>query len=362
MRLSQQSRPGQLSEESAPTFDFERMTPILTFQEAIERAAQHPKCNLLLGNGFSIACRNDIFAYGALFDRADFSSAGSLAQLAFQALDTRDFEVVMRTLRDASKILDALGGRAASLAPDFLRAVDALRNVLVSTIAGQHPDHPGDIPASKYHACRSFLSRFDCVYTLNYDLLLYWTIMQDEVGPALTIGDDGFRTPEDGPASYVSWEVENSDGQDVFYLHGALHLFDAGAELQKYTWINTGRRLTEQIREALEQTYYPLIVAEGRSEQKKAKIMHSNYLSRGYRSLPKVGGALFIHGHSLAENDEHILRLIARGKAKHIFISLFGSPDSDPNRGIISRGERLRLGRTGRQVEFYDAASAAVWG
>jgi hypothetical protein len=338
------------------------MTPILTFEQASERAAEQRKCNALLGNGFSIACRSDIFAYGALFDRADFSGAGPLAQLAFQALDTRDFEVVMRTLRDASKILHAMGGEAASLGPDFLRAVDALRNVLVGTIAGQHPGHPGDIPLPKYRACRSFLSRFDCVYTLNYDLLLYWAIMQDEVGPPLKISDDGFRTPEDGPATYVSWEVENSDTQNVFYLHGALHLFDAGAELQKYTWINTGRRLTDQIREALESSYYPLIVAEGRSEQKKAKIMHSNYLSRGYRSLPKVGGALFIHGHSLADNDEHILRLISRGKTKHIFISVFGNPDSDANRGIISRGERLGGGRTGRKVEFYDAASAQVWG
>lgn len=338
------------------------MTVVLTFQEASDRAARYSKCHALLGNGFSIACRRDIFSYGALFDRADFTAAGSLARAAFDVLDTRDFEVVMRALRDAAHLLAAYGSSGSEMAPDFLQAVDALRNVLVSTIATHHPDHPNEITAEQYHACRTFLSRFDCVYTLNYDLLLYWAVMQKEVGPALKISDDGFRTPEDGPASYVSWEVENSDGQDVFYLHGALHLFDAGAELQKYTWINTGRRLTEQIREALERSYYPLIVAEGRSDQKKAKIMHSNYLSRAFRSLPKVSGAMFLHGHSLADNDEHILRLVRRGKSKHLFVSLFGDPDSEMNRAIVARALDLAGPRGQRQVDFYDAASAHVWG
>ena len=183
---------------------------------------------------------------------------------------------------------------------------------------------PSGVSPTAYSACRTFLAHFGTIYTLNYDLLLYWTLMQDELTPAIT-GDDGFRTPESGPATYVTWEVENSDQQNVFYLHGALHIFDAGAELKKYTWVNTGVRLIDQVRDALKDDLYPLIVAEGESAQKKSKIMHSNYLSRGYRSLPKVTGALFVYGHSLADNDEHILRLV-EGKVKQVFISLYGDP------------------------------------
>src|SRR5690349_8128643 len=102
---------------------------LLTFQEAADQAAIYKKCHALLGNGFSIACRRDIFAYGALFERADFTDAGPLARVAFQALDTQDFDVVMRTLRDAARILEANGGAGANLAPDFNRAVEALRRV-----------------------------------------------------------------------------------------------------------------------------------------------------------------------------------------------------------------------------------------
>jgi len=335
---------------------------ILTFEDALSAASNYSKVHLVAGNGFSIAFRADIFAYGALFERADFRDAGELGRLAFEALDTRDFEVVMRALRDAAMILSAYRGAGFPLVSELERAVDGLRKVLVATIATHHPDHPNEVSPAQYQACRTFLSHFDSVYTLNYDLLLYWTIMQKDVGPRLKVGDDGFRTPEDGKASYVSWEVENSDRQNVFYLHGALHLFDAGAELQKYTWINTGRRLTDQIREALEASYYPLIVAEGRSDQKKTKIMHSNYLSRAYRSLPKVAGAIFLHGHSLGDNDDHILRLIRLGRTRHLFVSIFGDPDSPPNRHIMARAQSLQDKRRARRVEFYDAASARVWG
>ncbi len=92
-----------------------------------------------------------------------------------------------------------------------------------------------------------FLNTLGMFIRLNYDLLLYWSIMQNEVRQPLTLGDDGFRTPDDGEAEYVTWDVERTDEQDVFYLHGALHLYDAGSELKKFTWMNTGIRLIEQV-------------------------------------------------------------------------------------------------------------------
>src|SRR3546814_6226682 len=61
----------------------------------------------------------------------------------------------------------------------------------------------------------------------------------------------------------------SAHGQRVHYLHGALHLFDAGAELQKYTWVNTGKPLLEQAREAMGADKFPLFVAEGRSDERR---------------------------------------------------------------------------------------------
>jgi hypothetical protein len=111
------------------------------------------------------------------------------------------------------------------------------------------------------------------------------------------------------------WHGEShANSQNVHYLHGAMHLYDAGSQLQKYTWVNTGKALVDQANEALARDLFPLFVAEGSSDQKLAKIQHSAYLPHNYKSFcsvcsqgGKTGTALFIFGHSLAGTDRHIL-------------------------------------------------------
>jgi hypothetical protein len=234
---------------------------LLSFKECLQRT--EGRKHVLLGNGFSRALRNDIFAYEALFLRADFSNLSPTAREAFEVLHTTDFEVVMRALRLMARIVPLYRND-----PDLVRVLtedaNGLREVLVQAIAQNHPEGPWEITDEQYGACRRFLGNFDTIYTLNYDLLLYWALMHSEIQPEIE-SDDGFRTPEDEEADYVTWEVENTDGQTIFYLHGALHMFDAENELKKYTWVRTGVRLIEQIRSALQANLYPLIVAEGQS-------------------------------------------------------------------------------------------------
>jgi hypothetical protein len=248
---------------------------------------------------------------------------------------------------------------------------DKLREVLVKAIASSHPAWPGEIGAEAYAACKRFLSNFDRVYTLNYDLLLYWAFMRDEVEPPLQC-DDGFRHPQEGPQEYVTWEVENSFEQKIYYLHGALHLFDAGSELQKYTWSNTGIRLTQQVRTALADSKYPLFVSEGTSEEKLERIKHSGYLHRGLASMPKVTGSMFVYGLSFSANDDHVLRMIEVGNISNLYVSVFGDPNDVHNKSMITRALKLSEVRNARNVgrrrsydlhvHFFDANSAAVWG
>lgn len=338
---------------------------LLNFSEALHRAEENRPKHVLLGNGFSRACRNDIFAYEALFSRADFRNL-PLAQRAFQALNTTDFERVMNALRMAALLIPVYAPTNTDLARLMVEQAEALREVLASAIAQNHPERPADITDEQYRACRDFLNNFKSVYTLNYDLLLYWTIMQSEVGQALTLGDDGFRTPDEGETEYVTWDVEKTDEQDVFYLHGALHLYDAGSELKKFTWINTGIRLIEQVREALAQNMFPLIVAEGSSPEKMARIQHSNYLGRGYRSFAKIAGSLYVYGFAMSQNDEHWLRLIDRNRRlRKLFVGIYGDPASQANRELIARCNRLGASRPQRsalEIQYFDAASARVWG
>ena len=84
------------------------MTKLITFEEALTQAKSYTSKHLLLGNGFSIAYRYDIFTYGSLLDEADFSSLPELRKV-FDAMGTVDFEEVIRALQSSATILEQYG-------------------------------------------------------------------------------------------------------------------------------------------------------------------------------------------------------------------------------------------------------------
>ena len=356
------------------------MPDVITFDEAIQDSADCSKRNLLLGNGFSIACEPDIFHYESLFSQADFSDMAEVRQ-AFDVLETQDFEVVVRALEQGSLLVPIYATEGTATAGRMAIHAAQLKELLISTVAHNHPKNPGQISDDRFWACRDFLKHFlsgqkrGRVYTINYDLLLYWTLMHEdnpfEDNPADIMTIDGFGQDEDDPdADYVVWKAETRANQQcVHYLHGALHLYDAGSELKKYTWIRSGLPLIDQARDAIQQGMYPLFVSEGESSAKMAKIRHSAYLQHSFKSFHSVmeqrNQALFIFGHSLAENDNHILNQIGRGKCEKVYISLHGDPDSEGNRRIIQRAEvfaGFRRYNYPMDLHYFDASSANVWG
>jgi Domain of unknown function (DUF4917) len=356
------------------------MPETITFRQAIEDSADCAKRNLLLGNGFSIACEPEIFHYGSLFDQADFSAIPKVRE-AFDVLGTRDFEVVIRALEQSSTLASIYTPENTDASGKMLADALRLKELLVATVANNHPARPGDIGDECFFACRHFLANFlsgsshGKVYTLNYDLLLYWALMHEgdpfEDNPADIITIDGFGSDEDEPdAEYVVWKAESTANlQCVHYLHGALHLYDAGTELKKYTWIRSGVPLVEQARAAIAAGFYPVFVSEGESSGKLTKIRHSAYLQHSFKSFYSVMGkanqALFIYGHSLAQNDNHILSHVGRGKCRKVYISLHGDPNSESNQYIARRAEELAAMRPRKNpmtIRFFDSSTANVWG
>jgi len=321
---------------------------IISFAESLAETSAI-KRHLLLGNGYSIALFPDRFRYVSLLEQADFTSIPEARQ-AFDLLQTTDFEVVVRALKDSVALLPLYSGDRIAQAK-MIQHAEALKEILVRAIAGRHPDRPSDISEEQYKACRAFLANFvgesrvlmvggkskdlrANIYSLNYDLLLYWTLLYDQVvnwnaaDPLNSImeqteeleHDDGFRAPDgDLEAPYVTWDAEGiaSDNQNIHFLHGALHLFDFGAELQKRCWERAGGvPLIDQIREALGEGKFPLFVSEGSSAGKLERIRHSGYLQRSLKSFAvncrMQSAAFFIFGHSLAKNDDHIIRKIEK--------------------------------------------------
>jgi hypothetical protein len=355
---------------------------ILPFNEAYRwlREAKNPEIDphLLLGNGFSMAYDYERFSYTALKGRA--MEDGQISELSarfFADMNTVDFELVIRALDEAARALRILRNdpddpEAASVSQEASK----LREGLAQALAALHPDRPGDIRIDAYKRVYEFLGKFDKIYTANYDLLLYWTLMQDfedldEVDrPRRRKTDDGFREPDRSQAEYVSWDhLHSSRTQCINYIHGALHLYRNEDELRKLTWSRTDRPLIDQIREQLNQGLFPLYVSEGTTREKLSRIYTSDYLARGLRSIAALPYGMLAYGLSFAENDEHLTRALVESNVKRLAVSVFGDPKSPRNQATIAAVAALPARRDGYrgtrgnalQVEFFDASDVRLW-
>ena len=336
------------------------------FLEGLKTARGQPaKRHLLLGNGFSINFDPARFTYGALLAKAYADNlVGPIAQGLFTRLDTQDFETVIRRLDDAAASLEIIdAGKYASEIAALQSEATNLKEALAQVLAGLHPERPYDIPEASYQCVRAFIDTFDSIYTANYDLLLYWALMQDIAGSAKRRSDDGFRDPG-YEADYVLWDYLNPYSQSVHYLHGALHLYRGDDGLKKLTWSRTEEPLIDQIRAQLAADFYPLYVAEGTSLEKLQQIHTSDYLSKAHRSLAAITGGLLVYGLSFSENDGHIIDAIRRSRIERMAVGLHGSPLSAGNQATIMAVGALQASRARTKpldVRFFDSATVRLW-
>ena len=335
---------------------------VLTFKEAIKDSKVAKTRHLLLGNGFSIAC-SGVFNYKSLFENADFSSVQKLPEL-FKVQGTEDFEQIMGILDDAIKVLKIYNKNSLD-AVKIESDIEALKDILIKTITKKHPDHS---EINGFELCKKFLKHFrgsanggGNVYTLNYDLLLYWALRNDRTSKIIRLPhDDGFRNGKGDP---VIWR--NRSSANIHYLHGALHLFYNRSELHKYTR-KDGSSLLEQVLDAILSGNFPLFVMEGESKQKLSKIRRNGYLLNSFnsfsRTMQQEEDALFIFGHSLNKSDNHILNCIINGTIPRVYVDLFGDPDSDDYKTKKKLAKKLEASRKSLKVKFFQSETAKVWG
>lgn len=347
---------------------------ILTYDEAyqwINQTRSSGKPHLLLGNGFSIAYDHTRFTYSALLDRArNRKTLSTLADAFFTELETFDFELVIQQLSDLARSLEILGDQALNTRIKEIRdEVDNLKELLARTLASLHPNRPKDISDAAFRRIRRFTDGYNRIYTANYDLLLYWSLMHDDGVNSKTVRDDGFRNT-DSEAEFVVWNhLSSHRKQSLYYLHGALHLFrdPRNGEIRKLTWIRPKERLIDQIRRQLNDDRFPLIVAEGTSSDKLSSIQSSAFLGRSLRSLASIGGGLLSYGLSFSDNDSHIIDAIVESNVGKIAASIYGSPDSSENQRIVKTVNRMSSDRhllkknTPLEIKFFDASTVQLW-
>lgn len=320
------------------------MVRIISFDDALEQTDARNR-QILIGNGFSIRH----FSYRNLLEQAALGDCDPVREL-FAKLDTYDFESVIRALEDASLVESAYGQKDSS---DLFRD-DAIRvkEALVHAIRKTHPAHREDI-AAVIPSCVKFLKLFKNIFTLCYDLLLYWVILSDtkkfQDGFGLADEDRGFLCP-----------FKENAHCNVFNLHGGLHLFRTElGDVEKRLMGSTG--VIDAIAETItKENRLPIYVAEGKSVNKLRRIYAIEYLKHCYQKLEKSWGAFFVYGHSANQNDAHIYRALFKSRVSHLYFCVH-RPTTDVSvlDGELARYQKLHESRI--NYTFVDAETVNVW-
>lgn len=324
---------------------------MISFGEAMATVGEGDKPSILLGNGFSRAWRNDIFDYANLLDAANFNDRETEIRKLFNLCGTYDFEVVMRSLLAAKVVLEAYGGNEV-LIKIIERDQQLLKDALIAAISATHPDRPTAVSTEQFTAVRRFLSRFDQIFTVNYDLLFYWARNINNLPPENYSTDDGFRKG-------CKWHGHGTS-QEVHFLHGGLHIFDNGTAIEKHSPAKVGTGIIDLVRANLDKGKFPLFISEPTSAKKKQRIEHNPYLDFCFRSLGRARGTFFIQGHSMDENDKHIFNKLKQSGVDKFFVSIFGDENSEDNMRVKANA-RAYLESSTSDVDFFDAQSAPIW-
>jgi hypothetical protein len=309
---------------------------------------------LLVGNGASTAFW-DGFAYDSIFERAQSSAVTNQLtdedKAIFDAFNTTNFEQVLAALKTSRVVLSVLGRD-----PDFLRArYDSIQSALFDAIHSVHVPWGATLTfETKLRTIRDELERYRWVYSLNYDLVLYWAVTAKNTGRGFADffwhSDLSFDPADVVP---VAWA---SDWTRIVWLHGGIHLrrHINGTVYKERASPEAARNLLEKFKTSYTGSVTPLLVSEGTAEDKSRAIGRSSYLEFGLRSLESHEGGLVVFGSALRSEDQHLVRAINKQPVIDLAFSLRPSTkDSD----IRQRKAELRAQFPSANLYFFDSTS-----
>lgn len=338
-------------------------TTILNYSEVLEQIKNYTHKVILLGNGFSMAYDKKRFSYTSLLDSAlknNIIERNSALHKAFKIFNTSDFELIIKSLENTNNILKSYGVKnIIAIEEDS----NNLKKYLVDVVTNNHPDKATDITEKQYLSAINFIKDYTRIYTLNYDLLLYWTTMkylelvsQKKIILSIDV-KDGFANGDEND-EYVEFLSE----PNILYLHGGLHIFDKGETIVKNTYSRTSIPLKEQTLNYLKKNIYPVFISEGTSGQKITKIMHNAYLNVCFRRLQKMSNktALVIFGTKLTSNDKHIVDAIIKSNCENIYFPVSSVKQID-EQSVKNFIKEIKKSKNKKNIMFYDYKTVNVW-
>jgi len=265
------------------------------------------KPDLLLGNGFTMQFSGN-FSYGSLFEIFLQNCHESYRPL-FQSFGTTNFELILRYLNNAIQINKILGQPTELIQT----AIEQLRNGLITSIEQMHPRN-ADIDFDRLTEIAEQFEKFGDIYTTNYDLYLYHILM---ITNDLSRTKDGYVAYQDfywgnqAPEGFRQFmDYQNYVYKDIYFLHGALFVYNDGGGEVKLLKNATGDELIESISTEIRRSHFPIFVSEGNARDKLSSINRSRYLRFCLDNLAKSDNSIVIFGNALHEIDIHIIDAI----------------------------------------------------
>lgn len=316
---------------------------------------------LLIGCGINIAF-NHAFKVKSSFFRSNFTYAAILPKMFNNTSDSCELKSKFKIyLNNYNNDLEEF------LRYDFSGAIGSLcekereeiKNEFIRILGKNHRDPTFKLPLQDedFQSFKENLIAFNCIYTTNFDLKLYYLMAK----PDLKLFDrfkDGF------------WKKLKCEGLDIHlfkygakpwslvYLHGSMHLLRLrypDTDALKIAKVQSGNLI--EIREKLcsSGNFHDLFVLGGTTEEKLDFIEKNNYLKQALESLKKIEGDLVIYGCSIDDNDAHIWEAIcSNNSVGNIYI---GISNKDRDKVI----DRVENHFKNKHVSFYSQDDNNIW-
>ncbi len=293
-----------------------------------------PKTAILLGAGFTNKYIPNTWGYDNIWDYAsrfafdnDEKDILELMDNYFKEMGNKNFERLIALSNECTDFLN-LAKKPFKIflnSKQILRIKEVFINAMHNAGIDSEKRLCNNTPAREIG---SFLTRFDQVFTTNYDPLVYWSIMKHTNSDEnrYTIGDffhRGEYAPEN--PNFVNAVLER-DKTLVSYLHGAFFNTDTDSIYK----ISTSPDSDESLMKLAKKRYgihniKPLIVTDGSSEQKILAIDHNRYLSDSLSRLRRFDlDYLCTIGFGFTPPDKHIIDSIRHNRPSKIAIGYYG--------------------------------------
>lgn len=313
---------------------------------------------LLLGNGASISVSPSLH-YNSLYEAA--RQNGLLSEPVtsiFQHFNTTDFEFILRIVANAHMVNDYLG----VVEDETENTYNVIKSSLIETVRTVHPEYTQVL--GSLTAMSNFMARFNTVFSLNYDLLVYWAMMHGNRMAGGNLFKDCFSAS--GFSSNFEWlrkpHKNLTSATLVFYPHGNLALVADLYGIETKITAGFVDLISQIARSWTIGETTPLFVSEGDHQAKLLAINRNRYLNSIYQELMRIPQSLVIYGWAASSQDEHILQAIRRSNVKRIAVAVYtGHEDWEHNILLIKQRLKRSLNIPYLDIVFFDSSDDGVW-